>query len=135
MCVGCVCVSSSHQEFRWGGSRKANRVGSYKIAKIMSLPADINLESILPGGWTAFRTITPREANIFKDVLGPGMMAGNVKYIPLKVSTQFIFNANYRFECRAQVSGDNGNEPWVAILEFFRTEHGEMTLVAIQPWI
>lgn len=61
-------------------------------------------QQLIPGGWTPFRGLTPKDMLIFdeatKNIMG-------VKYTPRSVSTQVVEGVNYNFLCDSKIMSPN----------------------------
>ena len=59
-----------------------------------------SVETLIPGGWTAYHKLTPDDKQVFDEAL-QGFVG--VKYTPNEVSTQVVNGTNYRFKCTASM--------------------------------
>lgn len=82
--------------------------------------------TLIPGGWTLYRTdITRDDYNVFSKAMG-GFMG--TKYTPFAVSTQVVAGINYKFIC----NGESINTaPSVAVINIHRPLQGEPEFLSI----
>jgi hypothetical protein len=89
------------------------------------------METIMPGGWTAYSTTISSDAKkAFDEALKN--LAG-VHYTPLAVASQLVAGMNYRFLCDAQVVYPDAPH-YAALIQIYKPLDGPAKLSApIKP--
>lgn len=75
-----------------------------------------------PGGWTAFRSPTEKEKELFDKVMKPLI---GVVYKPIVVATQVVNGINYCFLCRATVMSNPPAEYNALVIIYQPSEGGD----------
>lgn len=90
-------------------------------------PAIDNLSTV-PGGWSAYRDLTPEDKVVFNKAM-EGLVG--VDYEPKKISKQIVNGTNYRFFCHG-VPAVQGDHSLPAIVTIYVAPDAELKITNIQ---
>lgn len=92
-------------------------------------PENMPCDSMLPGGWSAFRKLRPQEKRLFYEATRTVMGA---TYRPLVVSTQTVAGTNYLFLAEMKVITATDCYTDLVTVSIFRALNGAVTLGEIK---